>query len=84
MFSTVNHFQMLNQAVLMADKGHYKFRQENQSKASEEHHTLLNGVDWKWQKRHCPHKKHAMYRQHASYSQSHLQKIFRFNPLCNH
>ncbi len=39
MFSTVNHSECLNQAV--ADVGHFKLKQENQSKASDQHQTLV-------------------------------------------
>ncbi len=31
----------------MAVVGHGKFKQENQSKASEQRQTLQNGLDWK-------------------------------------
>ncbi len=44
MFSAVNHFQMFKPG---------RFKQENQSKASEQHQTLLNDHDWKWQKTLC-------------------------------
>ncbi len=86
MFSTVDYFQMFKPAVLTADMGRSKFKQENQSKASEELQTLVNDLEWKWQKTTLCTLKHAKQQNeyYTTYSLNFLQKLFRCNPLCYH
>ncbi len=48
MFSTANHFQMFKPGRINGRHGTLQI-QSNQSKASEQHQTLLNGLDWEWQ-----------------------------------
>ncbi len=50
-------FKCWNQTVLVADVWRCKFKQEKQSKASEQHQTLLNILEWKWQKKDIVHIK---------------------------
>ncbi len=75
MFPTVNHFQMCKPDSV----------NENQSKASEQQ-TLLNSLDWKWQKKALFTSKHAKSEKeyYSTHSLSFLQKIFRCSNLCNH
>ncbi len=85
-FQLLTIFKCLNQAVLMADVLRSKFKQENQSKTSEQHQTSLNSLDWRWQKKTFCTSKHGK-QQNEYYltdGLNFLQKIFRCNPLCNH
>lgn len=45
--------------ISFAVRTHCKFKQENQSKASEWHQTLLNSRRWKWQRKTRAHEKLA-------------------------
>ncbi len=68
----------------MTDAGRCKFKQGNQSQASERHRTLLNGLDWKLQQQQDEFIQHTAEAFHRVYSDvNHFVTINTFIRNCN-
>ncbi len=86
MFSPVNHFQMFKPGSVNGRCGTLQIQPGNQSKASEQHQTCYTALTDYDNRKHCAHQKHAKQQNeyYSTYSLSFLQRIIRFDLLCNH